>query len=181
MDIRSAQIATVCECIDHCFAFAKWRKDFAPHLDPEDMIAGLDRSAELMSDASHLMSFLALRKLDDFLRATKAKKTDLIASDLGVDANAVLGDAGETLLTKDERELINTGVAHLTEQLSLDHDGEVDLDAILKRVGPVLLRLEAALRKADTKKEATQWLDKTSTLIKSAEGSLTSSAQTSRN
>jgi hypothetical protein len=169
MDIRSARIATICECIDHCFAFAKWCEDFAPFLDPEDMQAGLDRGAELMSDASRLMSFLALRKLDDFLRATKANKDDLIASDLGVDARAVLVDAGEMLLTKEERDKINKGVAHLTEQLTLDPESEVDLEAILKRALPVLSRLLAKLRNADTKKESTHWLDKTEKLIKHAE------------
>jgi hypothetical protein len=169
VDTRSAQIATICECIDHCFAFAKWCEDFAPHLDPEDMKAGLDRGAELMSDASRLISFLALRKLDDFLRVTKASKDDLIAPDLDVDARAALRDAGETLLTKEEREKVNKGVAHLTEHLTLDRDSEVDLEAILKRVLPVLSRLEAKLRDADTKKDATQWLDKTKELVKHAQ------------
>jgi hypothetical protein len=168
MDIRSVRIKTICECIDHCFAFARWCEDFAPFLDPEDMQAGLDRGAELISDASRLMSFIALRKLDDFLRATKANKDDLIASDLGIDARTVLGDAGETLLTKDEREKVNKGVAHLTEQLTLDPESEVDLQAILKRSLPVLSRLAAKLRDADTKKEATHWLDKTEKLIKHA-------------
>jgi hypothetical protein len=168
MDTQSAQIATICECIDHCFAFARWCEDFAPFLDPEDMQAGLDQGAELISDASRLMSFLALRKLDDFLRATKANKDDLIASDLGIDARTVLGDAGETLLTKDEREKVNKGVAHLTEQLTLDPESEVDLEAILKRTLPVLSRLVAKLRDADTKKEATHWRDKTEKLIKHA-------------
>lgn len=77
----------------------------------------------------------------------------------------VLDGAGDTILTKDERERVNKGVAHLTQQLTLDKDSEVDLDAILKRVGPVLLRLEAKLREADTKKEATHWLDKTKALV----------------
>jgi len=169
MDTHSAQIATICECIDHCFAFAKWCEDFAPNLDPEDMVAGLDRSAELVSDASRLMSFLALRKLDDFIRLTKTNKGDLIGADIGVDALAVLGDVGETLLTKDERERINKGVAHLTQHLTLDRDSEVDLDALLKRAMPVLLRLEAKLRDADAKKEAVQWLDGTKELLKRAE------------
>jgi hypothetical protein len=26
---QSAQIATICECIDHCFGFAMWYDDFA--------------------------------------------------------------------------------------------------------------------------------------------------------
>lgn len=85
MDTRSAQVATICECMDHCFAYAKWCEDFAPYLDSEDMMGGLDRGAELMSDASRLMSFLALRKLDDFLRPTKVNKDDLIGGDLGID------------------------------------------------------------------------------------------------
>jgi hypothetical protein len=169
MDTRSAQIATICECIDHCFSFAKWCEDFAPYLDPEDMMGGLDRGAELMSDASRLMSFLALRKLDDFLRLTKANKDDLIAADLRVDVRGALGDAGDSLLTKDERERINKGVAHLTQQLTLDKESEVDLDAILKRIIPILLRLEAKLREADANKEAAQWLDKTKALVEHAQ------------
>jgi hypothetical protein len=46
-----------------------------------------------MADSTRLMSFLALRKLDDFLRAARPKKDDLIASDLGIDAWQVLSDA----------------------------------------------------------------------------------------
>jgi hypothetical protein len=65
MEDRSAQIATVCECIDHCFAFAIWFDDFARTIDPKDMVWGLDRGADLVSDATRLQSFLALRKLDD--------------------------------------------------------------------------------------------------------------------
>ncbi len=171
MDTQSAQIATTCECVDHCFAFRTWCEDFAQFLDPEDMQAGLDRGAELMSDSSRLMSFLALRKIDDFLRGTKANKDDLIASDLGIDAASVRADVGETLLTKDERDKINKGVAHLTEQLTLDPDSEVDLQTILTRSMPVLSRLVSKLRDADTKKEATHWLDKTDELIKHAQAS----------
>jgi hypothetical protein len=135
------------------------------------MVAGLDRSAELVSDASCLMSFLALRKLDDFLRFTKANKGDLIGADIGVDVPAVLGDVGETLLIKDERERISKGVAHLTQHLTLDRDSEVDLNALLKRAMPVLLRLEAKLREAAAKKEAVQWLDGTKEPLKHAEAS----------
>jgi hypothetical protein len=40
MDKPSAQIATVCEYIDHCFAFALWCDDFAKFVDPDDMVAG---------------------------------------------------------------------------------------------------------------------------------------------
>src|ERR1700719_1716190 len=99
MNDRSAQIATICECIDHCFAYAIWREDFGKFLDPEDMVAGLDRGAELVADGTRLMSFLALRKLDDFLRGTKPKADDLIASDFGIHVASVLGDVGETFLT----------------------------------------------------------------------------------
>jgi hypothetical protein len=152
MDTRSAQIATICECIDHCFAFRSWCEDFAQLLDPEDMQAGLDRGAELMSDSSRLMSFLALRKIDDFLRSTKVNKNDLIASDFGIDAASVLGDVGETLLSKDERDKINKGAAHLTEKLTLDPNSEVDLEAILTRSMPVLSRLVSTLRDADTRR-----------------------------
>lgn len=90
MNEQSAQITTICECIDHCFAFDIRCADFAEFLDPEEMQAGLDRAAELMADASRLTSFLALRKLDNFLRPSKAKADDLIASDFGVDLATVL-------------------------------------------------------------------------------------------
>jgi hypothetical protein len=45
MNDRSDQIATICECIDHCFAFEIWCDDFAKSVDPEDMIC-LPNSAE---------------------------------------------------------------------------------------------------------------------------------------
>lgn len=166
MNDRSAQIATICECIDHCFAYAFWCEDFAKFLDPEDMVAGLDRGAELVGDGTRLMSFLALRKLDDFLRGTKPGVDDLIASDFGIDAPSVLGDVGATFLTMAERDKINKGAAHLTERLALDRDSEVELQDILTRSMPMFTRLSSELRKADTSQEAAQWLDKTDALIK---------------
>jgi len=120
MDQRSAQIATICGCIDHCFTFAMWCEDFAQHVDPEDMVWGLDRAFDLLSDATRLQSFLALRKLDDFFGGVKPKPGDLTASDFGIDVPSVLGEVGNTFLAKDERERINKGVAHLTEELSLE-------------------------------------------------------------
>lgn len=80
MDTRSGQIATICECIDHCFVFTIWCEDFAKFFDEEDIVAGLDRGAELMGEATRLMSFVALRKLDDFLRGAKSKPDDLRSS-----------------------------------------------------------------------------------------------------
>jgi len=38
MDVKSAQIATICGCIDHSFAFALWCDDFARYVDPDDMV-----------------------------------------------------------------------------------------------------------------------------------------------
>jgi hypothetical protein len=82
---------------------------------------------------------------------------------------SVLGEVGNTFLSKeDEREMINKGVAHLTEALSLDADSEVDLHEILKRSIPVFTRLVAELRKLDTAQEATHWLDRTNDLIERA-------------
>jgi hypothetical protein len=165
MENKSAQVMTVCKCIDDCFAFALWCDDFAPYVDPDDMIAGLDRGFEVVSDATRLHSFVALRKLDDFLSDVKSKPTDLVVSTLGINKTSVL-DAGTTFLTPDERTDINTGVAHLTERLALEDESGFDLQDILKRSMPVFLRLAAELRKADTKQEATYWLDKTDALIK---------------
>ncbi len=169
MNERSAQIATISECIDHCFAFSIWCEDFAPYLDPDDMIWGLDRAAELVSDATRLQSFLALRKLDDFLGGVKPKPDDLIATNFGIDVPVVLGDIGEKFLTTEERDDINKGIAHLTKELSPDPDSEVDLKEILKRSLPVLSRLVAGLRAADASQEAKHWLDKTDELIRRGE------------
>jgi len=169
MEKQAAQIATVCESIDHCFAFALWCDDFAKHVDPDDMVAGLDRAFDVVSDATRLQSFLALRKLDDFLGGVKPKPGDLTAADLAIDVPSVLGDAGNKFLSVGERDNINKGVAHLTEQLTLDPDSEVDLQNILKRSMPVFSRMVAALRKIDTRKEATHWLDQTDALIKRAQ------------
>lgn len=166
MENQAAKIATICGCIDHCFAYAMWCEDFAPYLDPEDMIWGLDRAAELLSDATRLQSFLALRKLDDFFGGVKPKPGDLTAADFGLDVPSVLGDLGTTFLSKeDEREKINKGVAHLTEALSLDADSEVDLHLVLRRSTAVFTNLVAELRKLDTAQEAAYWLDRTDDLI----------------
>jgi hypothetical protein len=165
MDKRSAQIATICECIDHCFAFTMWCEDFAKFLDEEDIVAGQDRGAELMADATRLMSFVALRKLDDFLRGAKSKPDDLVAADFGIDVPGVLAGVGETFLIGNEREKINKGVAHLTENLTLEADSEADLQEILTRSISAFTRLASGLRTADTSQEATQWLDKTDALI----------------
>jgi hypothetical protein len=165
MDDRTAQIAMICECIDHCFAFSIWCEDFVKFIYPEDMVAGLDRGADLVSDATRLTSFLALRKLDDFLRGTKPKADDLIASDFGIDVPSVLGDIGETFLTTTEREKINKQAAHLTERLTLDADTEVNLHEILTRSMPVFTRLVSDLRQADTSQKTAHALDKTDVLI----------------
>jgi hypothetical protein len=141
MDKRSAQIATICECMDHCFAFSIWCADFASSIDPDDVMAGLE--VDLISDATRLHSFLALRKLDDFFGGVRPQPGDLVASDFGVDMPSVLGDVGKTFLSETERVI----------------------DAIVKRSIPVLKRLVAALRKADASKEATQRLDKSDSLI----------------
>ncbi|MGJ4993732.1 hypothetical protein ACQR0Z_04890 [Bradyrhizobium sp. HKCCYLS3077] len=124
MDTRSGQIATICECIDHCFVFTIWCEDFAKFFDEEDIVAGLDRGAELMGEATRLMSFVALRKLDDFLRGAKSKPDDLVAGDFGIDVPGVLAGIAETFLTGNEREKVNKGVAHLTENLALDDSME---------------------------------------------------------
>lgn len=168
MSKKGAQIYTVSECIDHCFSFDMWCYDFARHVDPDDMVMGLHRAFELVSDATRLHSFVALRKLDEFFRAEKSQRDDLIASDLGIDRDIVLGDTGKTFLTPIERVNINKGAAHLTEKLTLDPDTEVDLQEIVQRSMPVFERLSAELRKADAKKEAKQWLDKTGALLKYA-------------
>jgi len=166
MDKRSAQIATVCQCIDHCFAFAVFCEDFVRLADPEDMMSGLDRTVDIVSDATRLHSFLALRKMDEFFRGAKRSKDDVIATDLDIEPLKVLGEVGSNFLTTTEREDINKGAAHLTERLFLDPDSEVGLDEILKRSLPVFERLSAELRKVDATKEASPWLDKTDALLK---------------
>lgn len=165
---RAAQILTVSECIDHCFAFEMWCSDFAQHVDPDDMMMGLDRAFDLVSDATRLLSFLALRKLDEFFKAKKTKPDDLIASELGINTDLVLGGPEQTFLAPTERDDINKGAAHLTERLTLDIDSEFDLQYLVERSMPVFVRLSSELRNADTKGEAKQWLDKTDALLKHA-------------
>ena len=92
----------------------------------------------------------------------------MIAANLGIDVPSVRGDVGNKFLSSTERENINKGVSHLTEQLTLDPDSEVDLQEILKRSLPAFSRLVAALRKIDARKEAAHWLDQTDALIERA-------------
>jgi hypothetical protein len=74
----------------------------------------------------------------------------------------------EMFLTQTERDYINKGAAHLTERLTLDSDSEFDLQAIIERSMLVFERLSSELRKADVKREAVQWLDRTDALLKHA-------------
>lgn len=165
MDDQSAQIATICECIDHCFAYEIWCDDFANAVDPDDMILGLGRAVDVVSNATRLQSFLALRKLDDFFGGGAPKPDDLVASKLDIDVPAVLGEVGDTFLTLAERTKISKGVAHLTECLSLDPDSEVELQEIIKRSTPVFSRLVAKLRAIDGRQEAAQWLNETDAMM----------------
>ncbi len=107
--------------------------------------------------------------MDEFFRGAKRDKDDVIATDLGIEPLRILGEAGSNFLTTAERTSINKGAAHLTDRLFLDPDSELELDEILKRSMPVFARLVTELRKADTAKEATQWLEKTDALLRRVE------------
>ncbi|GMG82567.1 hypothetical protein LNKW23_17800 [Paralimibaculum aggregatum] len=165
MDEKAARIATVCECIDHCFAFEVWCRDFAQHEDPDEMVIGLGRGHELVSDATLLLSFLALRRVDEFLRGKRSNADDLIASDIGIDPANVICPKMGSFLTKAERTNINKGAAHLTQWLMLDADSEVDLAEIVIRSVPTFTRLTAELRANDDAGEAARWLDGTDELL----------------
>lgn len=165
MNSRSAEIATICECINHCFAYIVWCDDFARFVDPDDIVWGLGREVDLVSDATRLYSFLALRKLDDFFGGARSKSDDLVALSLGLNVPRILGKVDDNFLTSTEREAINKGVAHLTERLSLDPDSEVALHEIVIRSIPAFSCLVRELRKNDTAHEATKWLDRTEELI----------------
>ncbi len=130
------------------------------------MALGLDRGLDLVSDATRLQSFLALRKLDDFFIGMKPKLDDLVAANLGIDVPSVLGEVDKSFLTEAERTNINKGVAHLTDRLCLDADSEIDLQEIVRRSIPVFLRLVEALRAIDAGQEAAHFLDRTEALIK---------------
>lgn len=159
------KIATVCECIDHCFAFAIWCDDFARSVDSEDMVMGLARGHELVSDATRLQSFLALRKLDDFLGGVRPNSDDLTAADFDIDVRKVVDDDGGSFLTQNERTEINKGVAHLTEQLTLGANTEVHLREIVSRSLPAFSQLVAELRARDGTGEASYWLNRTDKLM----------------
>lgn len=167
VDETTAKIVTICECVDQCFSFHTWCGDFARHVDAEDMMMGLAHGHELVSNATRLYSFFAVRKLDDFLRSVRSRKDDLIAADLAIDPDAVLAAADGYFITDEDRTKINKGAAHLTQQLTLDADSEVDLSAILNRSIPILEHLAEQLRNQDKTGEATRWLDQTDALIAS--------------
>lgn len=165
IDQRAAQIGTVCEYIDQCFSFTIWCDDFAQHVDPEDILCGLDRGFELMSDATLLYSFISLRRLDDFLKTNRRNRDDLIANDLGIDLQSVFDNQPNDLLTNDERTKVNKQVAHLSDKLSLEGDEEVTLSDILLRSEPIISRLLNGLNDADNSEETSQAIQNTRELV----------------
>lgn len=159
----TSKIATICECIDHCFAFTLWCEDFAKVIG-EDAIH-VDVAFDIVSDSTRLHSFLAVRKLDDFLGAVSPKTDDITSDRMGIDTAAILGAGKTTFLIKTDRENINKGVAHLTENLTADPDSEVDLIRIITDSVPALKRLISELKKLDTTGEATSYISNTEKLI----------------
>lgn len=159
----TSKIATICECIDHCYAFILWSEDFAKVIG-EDAIH-VDVAFDIVSDSTRLHSFLALRKLDDFLGAVSPKPDDITSDRMGVDKAVVLGEGNTTFLANKDRENINKGVAHLTENLTADPDSEVDLIRIINDSIPALERLISELTKLDATGEAHYGINKTEKLI----------------
>ena len=166
MNKLAAAIATVCECIDQCFAYEIWCEDFAWNVEPEELIGGLDRGHQLVSDATRLLSFLALRKVDDFLRHKVSRPDDLIASSIGIDTQTILKIAGGYFLTPRERTGISKKVAHLTDRLALDADDDIDLYEITRRLVPAFTAMIEEFRGRDRSAEAKFDLDRSSDLLR---------------
>lgn len=163
MPEQKFQIATICECVDHSLSFTLWCKDFAPVIG-EDVIH-VSKAFDVISDATRLHSFLALRKLDDFLGAVTPKPDDLTSDKLNLNKGTILGNSRTAFLDPVDRKNISKGVAHMTELLTLDADSEVDLLRIIKDSVPIYERLILELRRVDTNNEADYWLDDTDKLI----------------
>ncbi len=163
MSERDTQIATICECIDSTFSYFLWCEDFVAVI-AEDIIY-VDKASDVISHATLLHSFLALRKLDDFFGAVPPKIDDLAWDRLGLNKAAILGGARTTLLDKVDRMNINKGVAHMTEKLTLGADSEVDLLRIIENSICVFERLICELRKIDVDNEAKHCLDNTEEFI----------------
>lgn len=158
-----SKIATICECISHCFAFTLWCEDFASQIGEEAIY--VDEAFEIVSDSTRLHSFLALRKLDDFFGAVRAKPDDLTSDSMGIDKTAVLGAGKTSFLAAADRTNTNKGVAHLTENLTAEPDSEVDLARITKESIPIFERLIAELKKLDKAGGAKDFINKTEALV----------------
>lgn len=157
------KIATICECINHCFAFELWCKDFASVIGEE--VIYVDEAFEIVSASTLLHSFLALRKLDDFLGGVRPKPDDLTSDRMGIAKVAVLGIGKNTLLLDTDRNNINKGVAHLTEHLTAEPDSEVDLLRITSESIPIFERLISELKKLDLSGHAKPYIRKTEALV----------------
>lgn len=161
--MTTSKIATICECINHCFAFTLWCEDFAKVIGKD--VIHVDEAFDIVSDSTRLHSFLALRKLDDFLGAVRPKPDDITSDRMGVDKVVVLETGKTTFLVETDRENINKGVAHLTENLTADPDSEVDLIRIITDSIPALERLTSELKRLDITGKAKPYISKTEKLI----------------
>ncbi|HRI76204.1 MAG TPA: hypothetical protein PLX33_04355 [Alphaproteobacteria bacterium] len=163
MNSITSKIATICGCINHCFAFELWCEDFASVIG-EDVIY-VDEAFEIVSASTLLHSFLALRKLDDFLGAIQPKPGDLTSDRMGIDKAVVLGIGKNTLLLDADRNSINKGVAHLTEHLTAEQDSEVDLLRITSASISIFERLISELKKMDSSGEDKYYISQTEALV----------------
>ena len=139
---ESEILSSVIAAIDDCSAFRMWQEVWPRLAGGHGLPYG---GPELIADAARFYSYLSLRKIDDFLRLRRSKPDDLHWTDYGVDRSLVLAHRS-TLLTSEQRVLINKAVAHLTKFGHLEVE-ELDMIAdALASAKPCLTELRSQLQ-----------------------------------
>ncbi|GGD29399.1 hypothetical protein [Sinisalibacter lacisalsi] len=141
---NNSSVADVRRTIREVTAYAEF-VELAPYPDDAEEAWGIGDRRDVLCEALLAYSLLAIRRLDDFLKSRRQKDDDIIAPDLEIDLEYVLGDEG-ALLSEETRDLVNKSAAHLTNRgLVETWDREMDLGALLEEKMNVFERLTTEL------------------------------------
>ncbi len=143
---NTENVIAVLACLESCRAYEAWMQSFSTKIEDNDELY-VHGDFELVQDATASLSFVSLRRIDEFLSDRKKRlSTDLRYYDFKVKKLDILCD-DNSVLTDRERQLVNIFEAHLTSFGQADVDELTELFSALKRTIGIRSRLKAELEK----------------------------------
>ncbi len=141
---NTENVIAVLACLESCRAYEAWKQSFATKIERNDALY-VYGDFELVQDATASLSFVSLRRIDEFLSDRKKRlSTDLRYYDFKIKKLDILCE-NNSVLTDRERQLVNIFEAHLTSFGQADVDDLTTLFSALERTIDIRSRLKIEL------------------------------------